>query len=343
ERRHPSAGDRGRAVRCSPTVPRATHPTPAARPSLAQPAHGAGHRVHRLHHHQPAVRPAGHDLHRAAADRGDRGAGDRPDLDHPHRRHRSRRRGDLDPLHAADGQPGRQQRRARSAGPVDRHRVRHSVRVPQRPAGHPAEPAPVHRHAGHAQHLHRDRPAVLRRRQRGQGQDARHLERDGHPVRDRAVQPDPRGAGRHPAGCGRGLRAQPDRLGSSRLRRRRRHRRRPAGGHPGRPGAAQCLHRRGADLRLHRLDPDRTGGHRQPQRHRRRQPGDDHRRGDRRHQPVRRSRRDHRHHSWCPDRVRLQHGAGAGERRRPAPDPDDRRVDHRRRLGRPVDQKGQGL
>ena len=47
---------------------------------------------------------------------------------------------------------------------------------------------------------------------------------------------------------------------------------------------------------------DRPGRYRQPQRHRQRQPGDDHRRRDRRHQPVRRPRRHHRHHARCTDR-----------------------------------------
>ncbi len=62
-----------------------------------------------------------------------------------------------------------QQRGARRPGPADRHRVRHDLRPAQRAAGHPAEPAAVHRHPRHAQHLHRHRPALLRRRQRGQG------------------------------------------------------------------------------------------------------------------------------------------------------------------------------
>ena len=35
--------------------------------------------------------------------------------------------------------------------------------------GHPAQPAPVHRHVGDAEHLRRDRPALHRRGQRRQG------------------------------------------------------------------------------------------------------------------------------------------------------------------------------
>ena len=45
---------------------------------------------------------------------------------------------------------------------LHRHRRRHRLRTAQRPAGHPAQAAAVHRHPGHAEHLHRDRAALLR-------------------------------------------------------------------------------------------------------------------------------------------------------------------------------------
>ena len=64
--------------------------------------------------------------------------------------------------------------------PAHRHRCRHRLRVPQRLTSHQAESAAVHRYARHAEHLHRDWFAVLRRRQRGQERYAPHPQRDGH-------------------------------------------------------------------------------------------------------------------------------------------------------------------
>ena len=63
-------------------------------------------------------------LHRPA-DRGRRRAGDRPDPDHPDRRHRPVGRCDLHPVDDGHGQPRRQQRRPGVAGAADRHRARH--------------------------------------------------------------------------------------------------------------------------------------------------------------------------------------------------------------------------
>ena len=47
------------------------------------------------------------------------------------------------------------------------------------------EPATVHRHAGHAEHLHRDRPALLRRREHRPAGHAAAAELDGHTDPDR--------------------------------------------------------------------------------------------------------------------------------------------------------------
>ena len=66
------------------------------------------------------------------------------------------------PRDAGDGQPSCQQRRTGRPCPAHRHRCRHRLRIPQRPAGYSAQPAAVHRYARHAEHLYRDRFAVLR-------------------------------------------------------------------------------------------------------------------------------------------------------------------------------------
>ena len=98
-----------------------------------------------------------------------------------------------------------------------------------------------------------------------------------------------------------------------------------------------------ADLRLHRLGDDRPGWDGEPERDRGRQPGDHHRGRDRRHQPVRRSRRHHRHHPGALIVYAFNNGlalAGVDDQLRNSV---DWRADHRRGDHRPVDQKGEGM
>ena len=65
------------------------------------------------------------------------------------------------PGDVGDGQPRGEQWRAGFPRAPHRLRRRHIVRVAQRCPDHPIEVATLHRHPGHAQHLHRARPAVL--------------------------------------------------------------------------------------------------------------------------------------------------------------------------------------
>ena len=69
----------------------------------------------------------------------------------------------------------------------------------------------------------------------------------------------------------------------------------------------------------------------------------DHRRGDRRHQPVRRPRLDRRHTDRRADRRRVPQRPGAVGPRRAVAGVHRRRADHRRRDARPVDQEGVGM
>ena len=97
------------------------------------------------------------------ADRRRRGARGRPDADHPHRGHRPVGRRDHDPVDDGDGDP-----RAENGWPAGLALAVGRRRSPWRPehstaSSSPGQPAAVHRHARHAQHLHRDRAALLRR------------------------------------------------------------------------------------------------------------------------------------------------------------------------------------
>ena len=105
------------------------------------------------------------------------------------------------------------------------------------------KPAAVHRHARHAEHLHRDRAALLQGPERAGRRPAGPAELDRRDVRDRPVPDHHRRRARRRAVRRGRLRAGQHRLGPARLRRRRRQGGRPAGRHPGRPGAAQRLRR----------------------------------------------------------------------------------------------------
>ena len=270
------------------SVQRWLHRHPAGQPeSRARSRRRLLQPVHRelLHGAQPLHDPRpGHD-HRHPRRR--------PDAGHPHRRHRPVGRLDHRSVVGRDGQAGPWLGLRAGDGATPRHRHRHRVRRPQRSIGDATADPTVHRHPRDVQHPVRSQSVVLR-------------ERD-------AAQPGPQGAGIDPAvvrphvGADRGLpchvrlavHARPVRrgvvhvaphgVGPTRLR----HRRRPRGGpprrHPDQPGADVRVHRQRLDLRHRRVAVDQPHRHGVSEAAGERQPRLDHRRRDRRHEPVRRA------------------------------------------------------
>ena len=111
-------------------------------------------------------------------------------------------------------------------------------RVPERVPGHPDQPATVHRHPGDAEHLPGGRAALLRRFEHPVDGAAElgQLRRERPPHRSAEHH-----VGRHHRrdhGDRRGLRPEPDHLGSPRVRGGQRCRGRAAGRHPREPRAA---------------------------------------------------------------------------------------------------------
>ena len=159
--------------------------------------------------------------------------------------------------------------------------VRHAVRPYNGAAGDPAQPATVHRHPGHVEHLHRHRPAVFRWPGDRTDNCPRHAELD--------RQHRPLGGFRSPTASssslvlaagdgfilsqtawGRHVYAVGDDPEASRL------------SDPGRPGPADRVHRRRAHLRHAAWVLIGRAGAASPNAIRR-QPGQHHRRGHRRH------------------------------------------------------------
>ncbi len=124
----------GRSPACS--SPRTTERFFSGAEPVADPAAGDGRRRHR----------------------------DRPDADHPDRRHRPVvRHGDGARQHR-DDQVRRRTSACRRLSPILCGIARHgAVRAAQRAAGHAHQAAAVHRHARHLQHRVRDHAAVLQR------------------------------------------------------------------------------------------------------------------------------------------------------------------------------------
>ena len=103
---------------------------------------------------------------------------------------------------------------------------------------------------------------------------------------------------------------------------------------------AQRLRCRRPHRRDRRLGADRPRRRHQPDGGREHEPQQHHRRGDRRHKPVRRPRLDHRHPDRRADRRRVPFGGLARRPRRALAGIRHRRADHRRGRPRPVDPEG---
>ena len=269
-----------------------------------------GQRIHSVLHRQPALSPAivlvlacvGFSLTssrfyqltnlslRPPAGRGRRHAGGGPDPHHPDRRHRPvARRGD-GAGQPRDGEAGEQRWRARRAGAADRRGDRDRGGDHQRAPRDADQAAAVHRHPGHAEHLHRHL-AHLRPGTDHPAQPGRVPALDRQQLRDRVAAPDVRRAADARGVRGVRVRAALHRVGTAPVRGGRRRGGGTAGGHPGEPGPAECLRGRRVRDRGGRLDPRRPRRRRRPQQRPERQPGVHHRGRHRRHQPVRRPRR----------------------------------------------------
>ena len=294
--------------------------------------------VHRelLHGAQPVHDPRpGHD-HRHPRRR--------PDARRAHCRHRPVRRIDHRPVLGRDGQAGPRLGLRAADGPAPGHCHRDRLRGTQRWPGDAIANTAVHRHPRDVQHSVRPQPVVLR-------------ERD-------VAQPGPQGAGVDPAvvrphvGADQGIpghvrlvvHARPVRrgvvpvathgVGPSRLR----HRRRSRGGAPCRdpdqPGADVGVPRKWLDLRHRRVAVDQPHRHGVPEAAGERQPRLDHRRRDRRHEPVRRAGQRVRFAARRPHRRRVRQRALSSGGGAAVADVRHRRARHRRRGDGPVDQDG---
>ena len=180
----------------------------------------------------PGARPGHRDRHARA----------RSDPGHPDRRHRPVGRRDRGVLLDPDGQLRHRARLAGRRWRCSSDCARHGDGGHQRPAGHPAQTAPVHRHAGHAEHLLLAQLGGLPERDGPRLGHAGHHDLDRQHVRRRRLPAHLRVD--HHAAAVRVLllRADQHGLGQARLRHRGRHRGGPAGRHPHRPGAAVGLH-----------------------------------------------------------------------------------------------------
>ena len=143
------------------------------------------HRDHRLRDHQSAVPVPREPVPDHPAGRRRRNPRTRADAHHPDGRHRPvGRRGD-DLLIDGGRADRRDQRRSRSRRapprPARRPRRRRAQRLPRDEAAAPS----LHRHARHAQCLHRAHLAVLERRDDPRSRDARDPDRDRPAYRDR--------------------------------------------------------------------------------------------------------------------------------------------------------------
>ena len=206
----------------------------------------------------------------------------------------------------------------------------------QRHTGHPAQPATVHCDAGYAEHLHRDRAALLWWPAGRAAGDAAHPPLGRDPNRDRAFP--------HHHGCdhraimavimafilgqtswGRHVYAVGDDAEAARL----------VGIRVDRVllsvyTVAGLIYGITGWVQIGRSVP-------QPQRHRGRQPGEHHRRRDRRHQPVRRARHHYRHDPGCADRGSVQDRSELGRESTTSGAFRHWLARHRRGLDRPVD------